>query len=200
MKMKFLEKDILSLLHTLSLTEAEQEELEPIFRSAPFYLAVQIASYQNKRIAALYQLIQHYIETSMQRSPVMLRSPEDVYDYFAPYLAPKMHEELWLAIVDAKLQIRAVFLISRGDHESTPTCIDKIFTYLEQSQAKWFFLVHNHPSGDPSPSKEDRAFTQAIRKLAHQKGFELVDHIIIGQFHPDEDGTPPFYSFTLSGG
>jgi len=58
-------------------------------------------------------------------------------------------------------------------------------------KASGFLLVHNHPSGDPTPSAQDRELTQAVKSAAAAVGIRFLDHMIIG------DGNP--FSFKTSG-
>ena len=57
------------------------------------------------------------------------------------------------------------------------------------ASAHAFLLMHNHPSGDPSPSQADRHLTRRVREGAELLGVELSDHIIVGE------GVEPFFSF-----
>jgi DNA repair protein RadC len=63
--------------------------------------------------------------------------------------------------------------------------------------ASSLILVHNHPSGDPSPSRADHEATRRLKEACAAVGIELTDHLIIGI--PSRDGAPPYFSFRESG-
>ena len=52
-----------------------------------------------------------------------------------------------------------------------------------ECRAYAFFLIHNHPSGDPTPSKEDLSVTKKIKEISHLMNIQFLDHIIIGDTH-----------------
>ena len=60
-----------------------------------------------------------------------------------------------------------------------------------------FILVHNHPSGDPSPSDADLRMTRRVREAAEVVGIQFVDHLIIGA--PSESRPCPYFSFKEAG-
>jgi DNA repair protein RadC len=59
-----------------------------------------------------------------------------------------------------------------------------------------FILVHNHPSGDPTPSEADRRLTQRLRGAAELMNLRFIDHVIVGN---QEGGRNPWYSFREGG-
>ena len=69
----------------------------------------------------------------------------------------------------------------RGTVDHTPVYTREVLKRALELQASALILVHNHPSGDPTPSKADIAVTQEIKKAAAPLGLTLHDHVIIGR-------------------
>lgn len=99
-------------------------------------------------------------------------------------------ERMWIAAVDTKLRPKAVFELSHGGYDTTPTHGPNIFVRVLLSGCQRFILLHNHPSGDVTPSNLDLDFDTRIKEGGNLLGLELMDNIIIG-----EDG---FY-YTIGG-
>lgn len=99
-------------------------------------------------------------------------------------------ERMWIAAVDTKLRPKAVFELSHGGYDTTPTPSPNIFVRVLLSGCQRFILLHNHPSGDVTPSNLDLDFDTRIKEGCNILGLELLDNIILG-----EDG---FY-YTIGG-
>ena len=96
-------------------------------------------------------------------------------------LASLDHEELWLLALDGRHGLRAARRVASGGiHGLHVGPRDALRAALREA-ASAFVLVHNHPSGDPTPSDEDVAFTQAIARGGTLVGTPLLDHVIIAR-------------------
>jgi DNA repair protein RadC len=82
--------------------------------------------------------------------------------------------------LDGKLNLLAEIEIATGGHHGIAVTPADVFRPLIRSGASAFVLVHNHPSGDPTPSREDIAMTQAVVSVGVVVGIELLDHVIVG--------------------
>jgi DNA repair protein RadC len=80
----------------------------------------------------------------------------------------------------SKLYLIGCHEVSRGSVDSTPVEPREVFKAAVLVNASAIVLVHNHPSGDPSPSAADLALTARIREAGELLGIELLDHVIIG--------------------
>lgn len=110
--------------------------------------------------------------------PERLADPPDVARSLAK-LSFLQHEELWVAAVDSDLRPLTIVAVARGSANmcrATPGCV---LGPVLRVRASRFFLAHNHPSGNATPSPDDRAFTDRIRKAATVVGLELLDHLVI---------------------
>lgn len=116
-----------------------------------------------------------------------------VYSYYGPYLRDAHEEVVCLVLLDRKNRPVANMEIGRGGPETSALCLRAILRQAILRSASSLILVHNHPSGDGSPSADDRVATGAVRKACGLLGIRLLDHIIIGR---NRDNC---YSFALRG-
>jgi DNA repair protein RadC len=91
------------------------------------------------------------------------------------------HEELWVLALDGRNGLRAARLVASGGlHGLSVALADPVRVAL-RAGASAFVLVHNHPSGDPTPSAEDERFTERVAEAARIVGVPLVDHVIVAR-------------------
>lgn len=111
-----------------------------------------------------------------------IRSPENVYELATGYL--RMHEEseeyLYLVCMNVKNRITGVFEISHGNVNSSIFGVREILQKALLANAVNIIVMHNHPSGDPSPSREDIKVTERLKEAGKLIGIDLLDHIIVG--------------------
>ena len=89
-------------------------------------------------------------------------------------------EHFKAALLNTKNQILRVVTVSIGSLNASIVHPREIFKPAISASAASIILVHNHPTGDPSPSKEDVEFTRRFAKCGDLMGIQLLDHIIIG--------------------
>lgn len=89
-------------------------------------------------------------------------------------------EHMWVIAMDIKCHPIGIFEVAKGAVNSCAASPREIFVRLCLCGAACFVLVHNHPSGDVTPSKEDKEFTERIVEAGKILNIECVDHIIIG--------------------
>ncbi len=104
----------------------------------------------------------------------------DVSDMFMPQLRALDVEETWALYLDSKNGIIKKKMMTRGSVNSSPVSEREIFRDALLHSAVGIILVHNHPSGDPTPSLNDLEVTRKLRNGAELLGIELLDHVIIG--------------------
>lgn len=91
-----------------------------------------------------------------------------------------LDREVMIAVaLDGRMNVIAELELASGGHHGIAIAPPDIFRPLIRCAASAFVLVHNHPSGDPSPSREDMSMTQALVGLADIVGVQLVDHVIV---------------------
>ncbi len=118
--------------------------------------------------------------------------PKVIYEIMQPQLAHLRHESVHVLTVDSKMRLMSSQEVSKG---SVTTAIADVRDLLRPAiiqQAVGIILIHNHPSGDVTPSQADINITIALRKAADLFRIKLHDHMIIGRAL---DGKDPFFSF-----
>lgn len=112
---------------------------------------------------------------------VPLRGPRDVAAVFALRLQDLPVEEFHVAILDAQHRLERDVLITRGLLNSSLVHPREVFREAIAERAAAVILVHNHPSGDPTPSAEDRAVTDQLVAAGRLLDIPVHDHIIVGR-------------------
>lgn len=107
-------------------------------------------------------------------------NPASIADYYMEQLRHRKEEVLMCAFFDSKCNFLGDALISKGSVNSAYVSPRDIFRYAFDYEAVLLILLHNHPSGDISPSRDDLQITHRIEKGAQLLELQLVDHIIIG--------------------
>jgi DNA repair protein RadC len=109
------------------------------------------------------------------------RSAHDVERWARSRLASLAHEELWALLLDTRNRVVATRMLARGGlHACALTARDVLRPVVREASSA-FVLVHNHPGGDPSPSREDVSFTRNVQRAAHALGVALVDHVVVAR-------------------
>lgn len=89
------------------------------------------------------------------------------------------HEQVWALALDGRNGLRAAKRVAQGGlHGCSLTARDLLRVMIREA-ASAFVLVHNHPSGDPTPSREDVELTHAVARAGNIVGVPLVDHVIV---------------------
>ncbi|MES2179535.1 MAG: DNA repair protein RadC [Gemmatimonadota bacterium] len=110
-----------------------------------------------------------------------VRSPRDVARLFAPRLEDLPVEEFHVAILDAQHRLERDVTITRGLLTSSLVHPREVFREAIAERAAAVILVHNHPSGDPTPSADDRVVTEQLVTAGKVLDIPVHDHIIIGR-------------------
>lgn len=93
-------------------------------------------------------------------------------------------EKVYAFALDTRMHLMGVFEVSSGSCNASFVPVREVFQKLLSLNAVCFALVHNHPSGDPTPSGDDNAVTERLRECGKLLGVELVDHVIVGNYGP----------------
>lgn len=113
-------------------------------------------------------------------SSLSFTDPETVADYYMEDFRHEEQEKLMLLLLNSKGRLLGEELISKGTVNATLISPREIFLCALRYHAVSFILLHNHPSGNPTPSREDCLLTQRVKESGELLGIELLDHIIIG--------------------
>jgi DNA repair protein RadC len=112
---------------------------------------------------------------------VPVRSPRDVYAAFAGRLQDLPVEEFHVAVLDSQHRLERDILVTRGILNSSLVHPREVFREAIAERAAAVILVHNHPSGDPTPSADDRAVTEQMVAAGRLLDIPVHDHVIIGR-------------------
>jgi DNA repair protein RadC len=115
------------------------------------------------------------------RRSVALSSWHEVIDYCRSSMAFADKEQFRLLFLDKKNQLIADEVQQIGTVDHTPVYPREVIKRALELSATALILVHNHPSGDPSPSQADIQMTKAIIDIAAPLGIAVHDHIIVGR-------------------
>ncbi len=105
---------------------------------------------------------------------------KDVFNYFQERLRNKKEEHFYVLMLNTQNIITGEELISKGILDASIIHPREIFKPAIKNSASKIILVHNHPSGDPSPSQEDKETTRRLIKAGEELGIKILDHVIIG--------------------
>lgn len=103
-----------------------------------------------------------------------------IFRHFQPFVEGKKRECFWILPLDGKNRILRILRVSEGSLTSAPVHPREVFRPVIQEAAAGVLLVHNHPSGDPSPSPEDLQITKRLAEAGEILGIRVLDHVIIG--------------------
>ena len=109
-----------------------------------------------------------------------LSDAQSVAAYYMEYLRHEPQEQLLVSMFDSKCHLIGDTVIATGSARAVLCSPREIFLRLLEKKAVYFILLHNHPSGDPSPSREDCELTKRVKACGELMDVELSDHIIIG--------------------
>ncbi len=118
-------------------------------------------------------------EKSGCRTPYQIRSPTDVHRAFAR-LSECDRERFYAVHLDGQNRVCGVELVSQGTVGSSLVTPREVYKSAILANASGLILVHNHPSGVPIPSADDRSITQMIREGGRVLDIPVYDHVIIG--------------------
>lgn len=131
------------------------------------------------QIRCIVELSRRIAKTRAWQS-IQLTSPSSVADYFMEDLRHKEREQLILLLMNGKNKLLHETTLSKGTVNASLVSTREIFIEALRYQAVSVMLIHNHPSGDPTPSKEDILVTRRVKEAGNLIGISLIDHIIIG--------------------
>ncbi len=123
-------------------------------------------------------------------------TPELVYELLGAEMRGLHKESLRALLLDTRYRLLRMEQISLGSLNESIAHPRDVFRPAIISSAFAVIVVHNHPSGDPSPSQADHSLTRRLKEAAELLQIRLLDHIIIGA---PAEGRPPYFSFREAG-
>lgn len=120
------------------------------------------------------------VAEQMEDYSSIIDTPERAYRVLAPMLEGHTVEHLAIFGLNRKRRLVASEILTRGNSAFTIVCPRQILKWCLLNDATAFVLGHNHPSGDPEPSDQDREVTERVGRAARTLGIPLLDHLTIG--------------------
>jgi DNA repair protein RadC len=106
--------------------------------------------------------------------------PREVAAWLLPQFGAQPVEQFGVVLLDTRHRLVATRIISVGSLDASAAHPREVFREAVVGRAAAVILFHNHPSGDPSPSREDVALTRQLVAAATVLGIEVIDHVILG--------------------
>ena len=132
------------------------------------------------KLEALWELYNRFSINKKLEKNYIISKPEDIYDLVKDDMKYFEQEHFRILMLNTKnilINIKDIFI---GASDSSVIETRKVFKEALKYNAKNIIICHNHPSGDPSPSKEDVNISLRIKEAGKIIGIDLLDHIIIG--------------------
>jgi DNA repair protein RadC len=133
-----------------------------------------------QRLSAVFEVAKRYGE-SPWRIGQPLGGSGDVYAHYREHLAAEQREHFYALLLDNKHRKLRDVLVSLGSLTTSIVHPRDVFAQVIRYSAAAVIFVHNHPSGDPTPSKEDIEITRRLREVGDLVGVRVLDHVIIGK-------------------
>jgi len=141
------------------------------------------------RIRAALEIGRRFREVEVRASRRKISAPADIVEAYRDRLRDLKHEVFKVLLLDGRNRIIEDREIVQGTTNGAYPVLREILNEASRRFASGLVAMHNHPSGDPSPSREDREFTARLNEAAELLGLKLLDHVIFGD-------QPPYFSFT----
>jgi len=152
----------------------EQDFIDIVRESGP--AAIRRAT----RIKAAVELGRRAEAVRRERLPIMIICPKDVVALMAPRYAKESREVFYCLSLNTKRRLIRLTRVSIGSLNASIVHPREVFKEALEISAAAVVMVHNHPSGDPTPSGADIQLTRRLAKAGDILGIELFDHVVIG--------------------
>lgn len=109
-----------------------------------------------------------------------MSTAENIYKYISPKLRDLKTEEAWILLLNNRCKLIKAKRLSEGGYTETAVDVRLIVKEALYANATIIALVHNHPSGNPSPSRDDDGLTRQVSEACKTMRLHLIDHLIVG--------------------
>ena len=116
-----------------------------------------------------------------KREMLCIKTPDDLYEYLRFEMENLLVEEMRCVYLNAKGGVIDIIKLGMGNTNKTEVDFREVVKWALKLSSQNFIIVHNHPSGNPEPSKEDINVSVRIKECGEIMGINLLDHIIIGR-------------------
>jgi DNA repair protein RadC len=118
--------------------------------------------------------------TRRPRERVQLSSPREAAAYLLPIYGSRPVEQFGVVLLDTKHRVIRTMVLSVGSVDGTSVHPRDVFRQAVLASAPAVVLFHNHPSGDPEPSRDDVALTMRLVAAGELMGVAVIDHLVLG--------------------
>ncbi len=119
-------------------------------------------------------------EASVTYAARKIKAPEDAAALIRDFIEEADREHFIAVYLNAKNEPTAIHTVSVGTLNSATVHPREVFKVAILANAAAIILAHNHPSGDPTPSRDDFAVTERLIEAGHLMGIEVIDHVVVG--------------------
>lgn len=145
---------------------------------------MRVVQYKSKLTEAQRVVLEKEYCVNYPQLDRKMTSPEKVARFATDFL--RIHERpeeyLYMLCMNNKLELTGVFELSHGNVNSSVVGIREMFQKALLANAVNVIVLHNHPSGDPTPSREDVLVTERMMDAGKLLGIGVLDHIVIGSY------------------
>jgi DNA repair protein RadC len=131
------------------------------------------------RLACAFEVGRRLAERPIVRGEE-LTSTTKVFERFHARMRDLKVEQFWILALDAKSRVQREVMLSQGTLTNSLVHPRELFRTAMREAANGVVLVHNHPSGDPEPSPEDRDLTRRLEAVGELVGIRVLDHVVVG--------------------
>lgn len=161
-------------MHLLSPSRAMPSGKAPRTNCPPALTPLQL-----NRLAAIIELGRRVCRSPLQGR--QLKSHTDVQAWATGRLTDLEHEEVWILAVTSSSRVLGEWCVGKGGLHGCGLLPSDILRPAVRAGTPALVLVHNHPSGDPTPSREDVAMTRTLHEACKAVGVILLDHVIVSR-------------------
>lgn len=149
--------------------------------SLPELMAIEgIGTVKGIQLLCIGELSRRISKREAVARNAVFRCPEAVADYYMEDLRHLEQEQFYVMLLNTRQMLIRDILISKGTVNASLATPREIFIQALKYQAVGIILVHNHPSGDSTPSREDCLLTKRVYEAGTLIGIQLLDHVVIG--------------------
>jgi DNA repair protein RadC len=138
-----------------------------------------LAPVKARRVSAVLELARRLVQEPLVRGEP-IRTSAEVFRHFHAGMRDLRVERFYVVLLDGKHRFLSSTLVSQGTLTSSPVHPREVFSIAIRQSAAAVVLVHNHPSGDPTPSADDLAITRRLCEVGELVGIRVVDHVVVG--------------------
>jgi len=150
------------------------------FSAGRFVAELGLSHAAARRLAAAFELGRR-VEAARRAPRRSVRTPRRVFETVLPLLRGAEQELFLVLLLDAKHALQRTARVSHGTLTTSLVHPREVFAPAVREAAAAIVVVHNHPSGDPEPSREDLDVTRRLSDAGRLLGIPLVDHVVVGE-------------------